>query len=92
MAHDKRAIDSQERRWAREWAARERESMKRFGLRPDPIEVLRALVDAAPGPVYREFIDGRVIEAAARRVLAAHPRLLPANVVKLGISRAGVRT
>ena len=45
------------------------ESLRRFGEQPDPVAILTAIVDSAPGVTFREWIDPLVIEFAAGRAI-----------------------
>jgi hypothetical protein len=57
--------------WPQRVLAAERESVKLFGEKPDPIAVLRAWVRTLPGPTYQPpYLDPMVVQAAATRLVA----------------------
>ena len=51
-------------------AATAEEALRRFGKSPNPLHILQALIDSAPGPTSRrENIDLAVLLQAARTAL-----------------------
>lgn len=58
-----------DRAWDRRVRETRDESIRRFGDKPDPFAILEAIVDAAPGPTFRRYVDPLAIEFAAARAI-----------------------
>lgn len=45
------------------------EAIQRFGKRPEPLHILQAMIDSAPGCNFREWIRNAVLVEAAKMAI-----------------------